>query len=432
MINILIYLIAVTVFMIQCFIMIFIYLTEKTPYKHNLTATPRYPVPNNGFFYFILIPCLNEGKVIQNTLQNVLRLSGQKHIIVIDDNSDDDTIQQIRAIHGPISTIERRPPRARTGKGDSLNSAMPLIRVLIHEYHLDPSKSIVGVIDADGVLSKNSIEKLDQVFSNPNNDAVQLRVKMKTPRRILQIFQDIEFFTINHLIQLFRTHLNAVALCGNAQFFRYSSVTQKLGTAPWGNSLLEDYEMTLRMELTGIKIKYVWDAHVDQEALWSVKKLIVQRSRWSQGGFNCWKYFKAIVKSKQMNLSQKLDAYFFFFNPILNLLADFSIIFLTISFFTHNLSDPIFLFAAFVILATFGFFFGALFTIIYLHQLKLLRRNQQFVNILEKSTLRMNSRKLFLAIGLISYIYVILFFSIIIAIYHEALGVQSWSKTKRN
>jgi Glycosyltransferases, probably involved in cell wall biogenesis len=320
--------------------MFFIYLDGKKEYRHNLKNAYRSQVPNDEFFYFVMIPCLNEGKVIKDTIQHLMELGGRKQIIIIDDDSIDDTLIQANSIKGPITIHERKLPKARTGKGDSLNSALPVVTNYIRKHHLDPQKCIVGVLDADGILSANSIYKLNDAFNDPSVDAVQLRVKMKSPNKILQTFQDIEFYVINNLIQLIRTNLNAVALCGNGQFFRVSSVLKQLGDQPWGNALLEDYELTLRMELHGLHIKYLNDAYVDQEALISVKRLIKQRARWAQGGWNCWKYLPDIIRSKIMTPSQKFDAYFFFFQPIINLLGDFSIIYLTAQFIIRYAAEP--------------------------------------------------------------------------------------------
>lgn len=431
MIKMIIYLTALTVFLTQCFIMLFVYFNQRKPYKKALLDAHHSKTPVDQFFYFILIPCLNEEKVIQATLRDALRLPGQKQIIVIDDDSIDDTLIRVKETPGPIMTVERKLPNARTGKGDSLNYAMPTIQKYIRDNHLNPHNCIVGVIDADGVLSNNSIYKLNDAFVNEKTDAVQLRVKMKAPKKVLQTFQDIEFFTINHLTQLFRSNLNAVALCGNGQFFRYSSITKKLGTAPWGNALLEDYELTLRMELHGLHIRYIGDAYVDQEALRSVKKLVVQRARWSQGGFNCWKYLRRIITSKKMTTIQKFDTYFFFFQPVLNLLADFSIIYLTAQFILSHINNPEFLFVAIFALAVVGLLFGTVFTIIYLQELRLNDHAKLVINREDILNIKFHLHRIFFAIGLISYIYIVLFFSLIISIYHEMTGHNTWAKTKR-
>lgn len=427
-----IYLIAVTIFMIQCFVMYYIYATQRKQFQKDMKNAYEPDQDVNQFFYFMLLPCLNEGKVIKNSLTRLNSLPGQKQIIVIDDASDDDTVAQAKSIDGPISIVERKLPNARTGKGDALNSAVTEIQRVIKEKQLDPKKCIVGVLDADGVLSANSIYKLNDGFDDDSVDAIQLRVKMKTPKKILQTFQDIEFFVINHLIQLVRTHLNAVALCGNGQFFRYSSVFKALGSQPWGNALLEDYELTLRMELNGLNIKYIDEAYVEQEALFSVKKLIRQRARWAQGGFNCWKYLKAITFSKTVTTSQKLDTYFFFIQPVINILADFSIIYLTFDFIFRYLKNPEFIFIAFVIMTILSFFFGTVFTLIYIKELKVSDKAHLVIQQGDMINEKFKLRRMILSIGLISYIYIVLFFSLMISGYHLIIGHTSWDKTQRN
>ncbi|WP_334332891.1 glycosyltransferase family 2 protein [Companilactobacillus sp. HBUAS59544] len=427
-----IYLIAVTIFMIQCFIMYYIYATQRKQFQQDMKNAYEPDQDMNQFFYFMLLPCLNEGKVIKNSLIRLNNLPGHKQIIVIDDASDDDTVTQAKSIDGPISIVERKLPNARTGKGDALNSAVEEIQRVIKEKQLDPQKCIVGVLDADGVLSANSIYKLNDGFDDNSVDAIQVRVKMKSPKKILQTFQDIEFFVINHLIQLVRTHLNAVALCGNGQFFRYSSVFKALGSKPWGNALLEDYELTLRMELNGLNIKYIDEAYVEQEALFSVKKLIRQRARWAQGGFNCWKYLKEITFSKTVTTSQKLDTYFFFIQPVINILADFSIIYLTFEFIFKYLKNPEFIFVAFVIMTILSFFFGTIFTLIYIRELKVSDKAHLVIQPDDMINEKFKLRRMILSIGLISYIYIVLFFSLMISGYHLIIGHTSWDKTQRN
>lgn len=427
-----VYLTALITFIIQCLTMFYFYFKKQKQTLKQLINAYSLNGSLNKYLYFILIPCLNEGKVIKNTLQKLLKLSGRKEIIVIDDDSDDDTLDQINSVPGPITTVERKLPHARTGKGDSLNSAMPTITKMIQKQKLNPAHCIVGVLDADGALSGNSFYKLTAAFNNNEVDSVQLRVKMRNPHTILQTFQDIEFFVVNHLIQMIRAKLNAVALCGNGQFFRYSTVVKKLGEEPWGNALLEDYELTLRMEFNDIKTEYISDAYVDQEALISVRRLIKQRARWAQGGMNCLKYLGHIITSKTMPASQKLDAYFFFFQPIINVLANFSIIYLTIAFVLKNVYNPERLLILFALMIFFGLFFGLAFTLIYLRELRL----HESFDLLPKlanafASRRLTPFKVVLAIFLVSYIYIILFLSMMTAIYHLIVGQHGWDKTKR-
>ncbi len=429
--QMIIYLIAITIFIIQCAIMYFIYFKDHKLFKSEMAAA--YHINNNldQFFYFLLVPCLNEEKVIQNTLQNLLNLAGQKEIIVIDDDSDDQTIQKIKKMSGPISTVERKLPNARTGKGDSLNNAMSLVHKIIKQRKLDPKKCIVGVIDADGILSANCIYKINNAFEDEHIDAVQLRVKMKKPTTVLQTFQDIEFYTINHLIQLIRGKMHAVALCGNGQFFRYKTVTQRMGIKPWGNALLEDFELTLKFELNGLNIKYLDDAYVDQEALLNFKTLIRQRSRWAQGGLDCWKYLFRVTKSPIMSKAQKFDTYFFLTQPLLNVLADFSIIYLTIKYLIYAVGNPSFFIVSLFFLVIIGSIFGMIFTLIYLHELRITQKANIAIEESDMLNLDMKLGKFLLTVGLLSYIYVVLFLSLMKSIYSKIRGNTHWVKTKR-
>lgn len=425
-----IYLIAITVFMTECLTMYFTYLNRQKEFKNDFKNAYHQRTQEN-FFYFFLIPCLNEGKVIKQTLEQLVTRPGEKQIIVIDDDSSDDTLDKVDQVEGPISKVARKLPNAQSGKGNSLNSAMPLVLETIKKKKLDPTHCIVGVLDADGILSNNAIYKLNDIFSDLSNDAVQLRVKMKSPKRIIQIFQDIEFFVVDNLIQMMRTNIHSVAFCGNGQFFRFSTVYDRVGLQPWGTALLEDFELTLKFELCGLTIKYVSAAYVDQEALINARRLINQRARWSQGGWDCWKYLKSVVGSKIMTKGQKFDVYFFLLEPILNILADFSIIYLTIKFLIQYHTNPEFLFVSITSLAILGLLFGSIFTYIYIREIRL---NDKADIVIQKSDMINGNIHLgtaFLAIGLMSYIYILLFFSLTIATYHKLTGENSWNKTKR-
>jgi len=420
------YIIALLIFMTQCFLMIFTFFNDQLQ-RNQIPVSPS----DEPFFYIILIPCLNEEKVISDTLEKLLDLKMSKHIIVIDDDSTDNTVKIAQKIAGPISIIQRKLPNAQTGKGSSLNSAIPMIKRIIEKSPFDQKHSIIGVMDADGVLSFNSGIELDRAFQDDSVAAAQLRVKMKSPKTILQTFQDIEFFVINHLTQLFRSYIDAAALCGNGQFFRASSVLDKLGDKPWGDALLEDYELTLRMKLKGLKIKYIGNAYVDQEALTSLKKLIIQRARWSQGGFNCWKYLKSVLRSRIMSNLQKADVLLFCIMPVLNILSDFAIIFYTVKFFIVDSNNLLREFIALFFLSILGLLFGALFTELYIGELKKTEKKGVIINYTDFLNEKSNIFKRFRAVALVSYMYVIFFGSLIISIIRLSKNNNSWVKTKR-
>lgn len=130
-------------------------------------------------------------------------------------------------------------------------------------------------------------------------------------------------------------YTRTVGLSGNGQFLRLGPITAKIGPHPWGNALLDDYELTIKMLLKGLHDDYMMETYVYQEALSSLKKFIRQRSRWVQGDLNCLKYLPLIMRSRRLKLAQKAGIYYFLCQPWINILTDIAIIVLTTFSFFH-------------------------------------------------------------------------------------------------
>lgn len=153
-------------------------------------------------------------------------------VVVVDDASTDESVEKIKQIHNSrLHLLRRKEPNAHTGKGDVLNFSLDYIRKIIMIKGYSTEEVIVGVIDAE--LATNALKKLDIYFSCNNSNAVQMRVKMYPHfKNILQVLQDIEFFTINYMSQLMRMYTQTVGLSGNGQFFRLKPIVEKIGEHP--------------------------------------------------------------------------------------------------------------------------------------------------------------------------------------------------------
>ncbi|MGH2162244.1 glycosyltransferase, partial [Enterococcus faecalis] len=79
------------------------------------------------FFCYFLVPCVNEEKVIGETLKNLVALPIKKKIIAIDDGSTDQTKAMMDSIAGPIQVLSRQFPNAQQGKGAALNHAFQIV-----------------------------------------------------------------------------------------------------------------------------------------------------------------------------------------------------------------------------------------------------------------------------------------------------------------
>jgi cellulose synthase/poly-beta-1,6-N-acetylglucosamine synthase-like glycosyltransferase len=298
---------------------------------------------STAFEWHFFIPCLNEEDVIAHTVSRNREDFPEGHLWLIDDDSDDDTllvVQALAANDDHIHIVPRTRPAARTGKGAALNSAYAALTDWLPR-EVDREHVIVCVLDADGELSKNSLDVVSsrRCFKNPQVGAAQLAVWMRNrdirdPRpgknivlrcvsRWLLRMQDIEFRTIIAGMQSLREETETVSLGGNGQFTRLSVLDELRGTygQPWHGALLEDYELGVHVLLEGYRSVSVYDAHVSQEAVAEVKRFIRQRSRWSQGNIQCVRYVPKIFLSKNISTKGLFESCYYLFLPFMQLIS---------------------------------------------------------------------------------------------------------------
>lgn len=304
------------------------------------------PLPSGvaeSFDWHVLVPCRDEASVIGATVARLRDHFPFASIWVIDDGSDDATGQIARdaSINDDmVHLVERKPPQARTGKGAALNAGYWALRAYLSP-EADHSRTIVTVVDADGTLSLDAFDRCagEHGFAVDGVGAVQVGVHMVNrddprPRadrgwvgnsfaRLLVRMQDLEFRATIAAMQFLRVGCKSVGLGGNGQFTRLSmldDIAEREGT-PWHGALLEDYELGVHALLAGWQIRYVHDAYVEQEGLTSLRRLIVQRTRWSQGNMQCVRYLPRILSSSKMTGRGALEAAYFLVLPFVQVLG---------------------------------------------------------------------------------------------------------------
>ncbi|ASU79691.1 N-acetyl-glucosamine transferase [Actinopolyspora erythraea] len=270
----------------------------------------RVPVPTakkastDWFTFFIVIPALNEERVIESTVRHALALGTPEtpvRVLVIDDDSDDGTRAILEGISDPrLHVIHREPPRARIGKGDSLNQACQYI---LNHAELDPARTVVGVIDGDGRGSPNMLTEVANMLRDETIGAVQCGIRIQNREGVLTLLQDLEFGAMMDSVQLLRDLLGSVGLGGNGQFIRLSV----LASYSWSDSLVEDYEFALRLHLDGVRVRYTNSARVGQQGLPDVPRLLRQRARWAQGNLQCAHHVPSLVRSRAVSNLALLD-----------------------------------------------------------------------------------------------------------------------------
>jgi 1,2-diacylglycerol 3-beta-glucosyltransferase len=239
--------------------------------------------PGDLFFVFVL-PCLDEGRVIANSVRRLLAVPGDDYaVLVVDDASTDDTVAAVEAVDDPRVWVYRRTlPEARQGKGEALNAGLRHLAAG-RLRDADPERTVVVVVDADGRLEPQALAEVTPYFADPEVAAVQVGVRINNrSASLLARMQDMEFVVFTEVFQRGRRHLRSVGLGGNGQFMRLSAL-QSLGPEPWSRSLTEDLDLAVRLMTLGWRNEFCHTASVHQQGVTQLGRLVRQRSRWFQG-----------------------------------------------------------------------------------------------------------------------------------------------------
>ncbi len=271
---------------------------------------------------YLVIPCLNEEKVISRTIHNILSMNLKRlFIVAINDHSEDDTLKILEGIKSDrLMIINRELPNARQGKGEALNDAYQRILQDVRQKNLDSDKVIVGIIDADTFIKPSLLFRVNQIFHHDKKAGMvqaRVRIGISTRDTLLPFLQDIEFFSYINRMQNVREYMGTVAAAGNGQFNRLSAM-EDLGEKPWSKCLLEDFDFSLRMLLKGWRTRLLQDENVYQQGVISYRKFIRQRTRWIQGSMQCFPYIKDIIRSKPLTVWGKAEILYFLLLPVLS------------------------------------------------------------------------------------------------------------------
>jgi len=227
-------------------------------------------------FFVLLVPALNEERVIGRTIASLLELRGRFLAIVIDDGSDDGTVATVAPfLSDPrLRLLEQPPEQARRGKGHALNAAYAEIqrlgitgtalprtatsgswssasrarRAFLSAYRYEPDNVITVVFDADTRVEPDFLQAVAPYFRDASVAGVQSAVRMyNADRNLLTLWQHLEFAIWGKFFCRAKDRLGSATLGGNGQCVRFSALSD-LGREPWhASSLTEDLDLSLRL-----------------------------------------------------------------------------------------------------------------------------------------------------------------------------------------
>lgn len=241
---------------------------EKKPAKKTSALPKHYPTVD------MIVPCFNEAATLEQTVTSLLALDypqNKLNVIIVDDGSKDNTRaigEQLAQAHaGQVAFYHKE----NGGKYTALNFAIER-----------SSADILGCLDADSFVASDAlIEAVKQLESDSAIMAITPAMKVYRPRKVLELMQAVEY-TFGIFYKKMFDNLSAVnVLPGPFSLYR-REVFEKIGMFRHAHNT-EDMEIAFRMHANGLKITNAHNSFVYTTVPKTLKALIRQRTRWSQG-----------------------------------------------------------------------------------------------------------------------------------------------------
>ncbi|MDY0012743.1 MAG: glycosyltransferase [Rhodocyclaceae bacterium] len=292
--------------------------------------TPLAPLPREEEpFMSIHLACCNEPpEMVIATIESLARLDYTNYeVLVVDNNTQDEAlwkpIEAYMATLGPnFRFFHLRPwPGFKAG---ALNFALK---------ETDPRAEVVGVVDADYVVTPDWLSTLAPHFKVPGVAVVQApqahRDWENQPFRRMCNWEFDGFFRIG---MHHRNERNALIQHGTMTLVRRESLDEVGGWSEW--CICEDTELGLRLIEKGYETRYV--DHILGRGLTPADFAAIksQRFRWAFGAMQILKgHLKHILGPSRLNLAQRyhfLTGWFAWFGDALQLVFAFASILWTI------------------------------------------------------------------------------------------------------
>lgn len=245
------------------------FLEKKHLLKKKHASTRVYPAVT------FLVPCYNEESTVLQTIESIKSLEYPQeniHIIVINDGSRDNTwsVMQTYADDSQVLLLNKE----NGGKHSALNFALPYV-----------TTELVCSFDADTSIVPNALAKAVAYFErDPSLSALGGAVLIQKPKTFVQRAQSIEYQMFSYSKKMLGLLGGVLVVPGAFSLFKKEAL-ESVGGYTKGH-LLEDLELTYRMQMAGLKVDHSHDAFVYTKGPDSLKALFKQRLRWSYGYIN--------------------------------------------------------------------------------------------------------------------------------------------------
>ncbi len=244
----------------------------------------------------VLIPGYKEDDVIVEVAKEALIQDYPSQffdVVIIADSFLPETIQTLQKM--PIKVIEVKFDKSTKSK--ALNKAME---------ELDNSYEIAVVLDADNVMAKDFLSKINATFEN-NYKAVQGHRTAKNMNTSLAILDAVSEEINNHIFRKGHRAMGlSSAIIGSGMAFQYDFFKELMSTVKAVGGF--DKEIELKMLKAGHIIEYLHDAYVYDEKVQKAEVFSNQRRRWLSAQVH---YFRQDFFSSLKDLILKANVDYF-------------------------------------------------------------------------------------------------------------------------
>ncbi len=241
----------------------------------------RYPRGSEQFLppISIIMPAINEEKVIGNTLESFIKSKYPKEnleLVIVTSDSTDRTAEICREYQDRLKIQVLTDPLPKRGKPAALNYGLK------HASH-----DIICVYDADTQLYENTLQYLVRHLSNPDIDAVSAPVLVRNwnqNKLTKGIALEYTFLSGTGLYHEIRNRLGRSLWIMGRNFAIRKKVIEEFGG--WNeDALTEDLHLSAQLSAAKKKIRYAPEAKINENVPTTYNAFKHQRRRWV-GGFS--------------------------------------------------------------------------------------------------------------------------------------------------
>lgn len=276
------------IYLVYMFVSLYMFFFFLILFVKNRKSMFDYPKAKRGYSVSIIVPCYNEEKSIEGTVNSILQSDypGLKKVIVVDDCSKDNSYKIMKAMAKKDSRIVAVQTPKNTGRAASAKN-----------YGIKfADTELIGFSDADSFLEKQAISKMVGFFDNNKTGAVTCAVLVKHKNKFIEKLQVMEYAIIAWTRKLLGYVDGIWAMPGPLALYRGDLLKRIKGFDE--NNLTEDIEITWHVINEGYNVEMCLPAQVYSITPTKTIYWLKQRIRWDIGGIQCINKYKGHVFSK--------------------------------------------------------------------------------------------------------------------------------------